>query len=142
MSGVNEYDTGFCPLQDGYGWTNSLTWPSESTQIDENRRFRPGHPAVDIDTAVGEPVYAAETGVVIWAGYSLWGYGNLVVLAHGDGWQTYYGHLSAVTVACGHEVLQGEAIGLSGQTGETSGSYLRFEVHHGGYAYDPLEWLP
>lgn len=136
------FDTGYCDLVDGYGWSGSLVWPIDSRAIREDRGFRPGHAAIDLDAPTGTPVFAAETGVVVWAGFNARGGGNIIVLAHGNTWQTYYVHLSEVFVSCGQAVAKGSTIGLSGQTGGVSWPHLHFEVQLGGFNYDPLAWLP
>ena len=133
-------DTGYCDPTDGAGWTGSLSWPMVSHEIDNG--FVPNHPGIDITVAKGTPVYAMESGVVIWAGFNVYGYGNLVVLAHGNTYQTYYGHLSEVDVGCGQMVPRGNLLGLSGNTGSASTSHLHIEVRYGGLAYDPMRWLP
>lgn len=139
---ISVFDTGYCNLLAGSGWSGSLAWPISSRTIRENRHFRPGHAAIDIDAPTGTPVFAAETGVVVWAGFSAWGGGNIIVLAHGNTWQTYYVHLSEVLVSCGQTVSKGSTIGLSGQSGGVSWPHLHFEVQFGGFNYDPLGWLP
>jgi murein DD-endopeptidase MepM/ murein hydrolase activator NlpD len=137
------YDTGYCPNPPpGWGWSGSLSWPVHGGQVDQSRIFTQWHPAIDIDAPVGSPVYAAETGVAIWAGYNTWGYGNLIILAHGSGWRTFYSHLADVYVGCGQTVTKGEMIGTVGQTGQASCPHLHFELRRNGYNYNPLNWLP
>ena len=141
-SALDAGDTGYCVRgAAGWGWNNRLTWPTDSHEIDTSRTFSNWHQAIDILSAVGSPVYAANTGVVIWAGFNVRGYGNLVILAHGNGWRTLYGHLSSVSVQCGQTVGQGHVIGAVGQTGASSFEHLHFEVRQGDYNYDPLKWL-
>lgn len=135
------HDPGYCPRLDGAGWTNSLVWPVNGRVVREGRGFGPGHPAIDILTDVGEPIYAAANGVVIWSGYSSFGGGNVIVLAHGGGWRTYYAHLDTVLVVCGQQVNGGDSIGTAGMTG-TNWPHLHFEVQRGEFNYDPLTWLP
>lgn len=140
---ISEFDTGYCgEVVDGYGWSGSLGWPVNSRSIDEDRHFRPGHTGIDINVEIGAPVYAAATGVVIWSGFSKWGGGMMVVLAHGNSWQSYYAHLSSVTTQCGATVASGDLIGFSGQSGMASWPHLHFEVRFGGFSYDPVELLP
>jgi len=68
------------------------------------------------------------------AGYlNDWGYGYVIVLDHGNGWQTLYAHLSAVNVICGQSVYQGDVIGAMGSTGNSTGSHLHFEIMHDDY---------
>ena len=137
-----ELDTGFCDLTDGAGWSGSLSWPVGSREVNDGRGFGPNHRGIDINVAVGTPVYAMESGVVVWAGFNVYGFGNLVVLAHGNTYQTYYGHLSEVFVGCGQTVSRGGLVGTSGQTGLSTWPALHIEVRYGGLAYDPMRWLP
>lgn len=140
---MTEYDTGYCgDIVDGSGWTGSLVWPVDSRQIKENRGFRPGHGAIDIVSPLGASIYAAESGVVVWAGFSRWGGGNMIVLAHGSTWQTHYAHLDTILISCGQFVTKGDFIGTVGQTGSSTFPHLHFLVRYGGYNYDPLSWLP
>jgi murein DD-endopeptidase MepM/ murein hydrolase activator NlpD len=142
LGDISSFDTGYCPAVAGSGWSGSLGWPVRGRTINDNRGFRPGHTAIDINAAVGEPTYAAAAGVVRWAGFSIQGFGNLVVLDHGGGYQTFYAHLSEVFVSCGQSVGQGAQIGQTGQTGASTWPHLHFEVRLNGYAVDPLRYLP
>lgn len=139
---IVEQDTGYCDVVDGFGWNGTLAWPVATRVIKENRGFRPGHTALDLLANAGDPVYAAAPGVVIWAGFNIRGYGNLVVLAHGGGWQTHYVHLNDVTVSCGQSVASGQTIGHVGRTGGASFYHLHFELRHREVAYHPLDFLP
>jgi murein DD-endopeptidase MepM/ murein hydrolase activator NlpD len=98
------------------------------------------HEGIDITAPIGTPIWAAADGTVIHAGW-LGGYGNLVVLDHGDGLATAYAHASAILVSVGQRVLQGETIALVGSTGNSSGPHLHFEVRVNGSAVDPLLYL-
>ena len=82
------------------------------------------HSGIDIDGDAGDPVYAADNGVVVFAGWNNWGYGNMVVINHGNGWQTQYAHLSAINVVCGQSVYQTNTIGAIGNTGNSAGAHL------------------
>jgi murein DD-endopeptidase MepM/ murein hydrolase activator NlpD len=95
------------------------------------------HNALDIAGPVGTPIYAAQTGTVLRAG---WGgaYGNHVMIAHvinGQVWTTVYAHMSSVSVSAGQRVSQGQNLGGMGSTGNSTGSHLHFEIHRGGYSY-------
>jgi len=137
------FDTGYCgDIVDGSGWSGSLQWPVDSQQIREGRGFRPGHSAIDIEMALESPVYAADSGLVLWAGFSRWGGGNTVVLAHGNTYQTFYHHLSTVNVGCDQYISRGTVIGTVGQTGASNFPHLHFAVHYNGFNFDPLAWLP
>ena len=103
--------------------------------------FSASHPAIDIATAVGTPVLAAQAGLVYFSGWSPYGYGNFVEIEHGDGRQTHYAHLRQFTVKYGDFVQQGQIIGYEGSTGNSSGPHLHFEVVVQGRYVDPLQHL-
>jgi murein DD-endopeptidase MepM/ murein hydrolase activator NlpD len=98
------------------------------------------HAGIDIAVASGTPVVAAASGTVVIAGW-LGGYGNLVVVDHGNGIATAYGHNSAVTVGYGEYVVQGQLIAYSGSTGHSTGPHVHFEVRIGGAPVDPFGYL-
>jgi murein DD-endopeptidase MepM/ murein hydrolase activator NlpD len=98
------------------------------------------HEGVDLGAAYGSPIAAAAAGVVIYAGWED-GYGNLVVIDHGGGLATAYGHQSRIAVSPGQSVSQGEIIGYVGSTGHSTGPHLHFEVRVNGQAVDPLGYL-
>jgi LysM repeat protein len=92
------------------------------------RGLIPGvHDGVDLAGSVGDPVYAAGAGTVAYAGWSDYGYGNVVVIAHGSVF-SIYGHLSRYNVRCGQTVDAGQQIGAMGNTGNSSGPHLHFEL--------------
>jgi murein DD-endopeptidase MepM/ murein hydrolase activator NlpD len=107
----------------GYGW-----------------RWGRMHEGIDIAVGSGTPVVAAASGVVIVAGW-LGGYGNLVVIDHGNGIATAYGHNTTVTVGPGQAVSQGQLIAYSGNTGNSTGPHVHFEVRVNGAAVDPFGYL-
>ena len=98
------------------------------------------HEGIDIAASSGTPIWAAAAGTVIHAGW-LGGYGNLVVVDHGNGLATAYAHASAILVGVGQQVAQGETLSLVGSTGNSSGPHLHFEVRVNGVAVDPLLYL-
>jgi murein DD-endopeptidase MepM/ murein hydrolase activator NlpD len=98
------------------------------------------HEGVDIAVSSGTPVVAAKAGVVIVAGW-MGGYGNLVVVDHGGGVATAYGHNTSVTVGVGQQVAQGQLIAYSGNTGHSTGPHVHFEVRINGGAVDPMGYL-
>ena len=98
------------------------------------------HEGIDIGCAYGTPNRAAAAGTVIYAGW-LGGYGNLVVVDHGNGLSTAYAHASSILVGVGQSVSQGETVSLVGSTGNSSGPHLHFEVRVNGVAVDPLFYL-
>lgn len=100
------------------------------------------HSGIDIDGNEGDPVYVVDNGVVVYAGWNDWGYGNTIVVNHGNGWQTLYAHLSSISVGCGQSVWQGNLIGAIGSTGRSSGSHLHFEMMYSGTKVNPWNYLP
>jgi murein DD-endopeptidase MepM/ murein hydrolase activator NlpD len=107
----------------GYGW-----------------RWGRMHEGIDIAVGSGTPVVAAASGTVIVAGW-MGGYGNHVVVDHGNGIATAYGHNNAITVGVGQGVAQGQLIAYSGNTGNSTGPHVHFEVRVNGYAVDPFGYL-
>ena len=97
------------------------------------------HQGVDLPLRTGTPVYAAFDGRVRASTYSS-GYGNLVIIRHENGLETYYGHLSKREVEVGDWVHAGDEIGLGGSTGRSTGPHLHFETRYMGFAFDP-EWI-
>lgn len=101
------------------------------------------HYGLDFNGETGDPIYAVDNGVIVYAGWNDWGYGYMVVVDHGNGWQSLYAHLSDYFVGCGAWVNQGQTIGAMGSTGRSSGSHLHFEMRNasGGYV-NPHNYLP
>lgn len=95
------------------------------------------HQGVDISVASGEPVFAAFGGRVRYAQYNTGGYGNLVIVRHDNGLETWYGHLLRCNVEAGEYVKAGTVIGFAGSTGRSSGTHLHFEVRYKDQAFDP-----
>jgi len=100
------------------------------------------HAGIDVDGDEGQPVFAVDNGVVVYAGWNNWGYGNMVVINHGNGWQTLYAHLSAINVGCGQSVYQTNVIGAVGNTGRSTGPHLHFEMMYQGTKVNPHDFLP
>jgi murein DD-endopeptidase MepM/ murein hydrolase activator NlpD len=121
--------------------TGGFVWPSLHHYL-SGYDFTPIHHGIDIADRTGDPVYAADSGVIVYAGPNSFGFGNLIVIDHGNGWQTIYGHLSQWNVTCGQSVLQASLIGLSGNTGNSSGPHLHFEMHYNGAFVNPWTVLP
>lgn len=99
------------------------------------------HRGIDIAAPWGTPVHASRSGVVVFAGWSTEGYGNLVRIRHPDGDETWYGHFSKILVHVGEYVEQGGIIGREGSTGISTGPHVHFEVHVHGRAVDPMTVL-
>lgn len=103
--------------------------------------FAAWHPGVDLASDYGTPVYAADTGVVVFAGWHRDGYGELIILDHGGGWTTYYAHLSQRFVGCGDQVAQGQYIAQMGMSGNATGIHLHFEVRSADSALTPYDFI-
>lgn len=102
------------------------------------RKKRVMHNGIDYKANVGTPVYATADGAVEYAGYNKSsGFGNLIILQHGLGFKTYYAHLSKLKIKSGSYVSKGQLIGLSGNTGTSTGPHLHYEVRHLYRAIDP-----
>jgi LysM repeat protein len=114
---------------DGAVGIGSFIWPANNHWL-SGYDYSPStnHFGIDIDGETGDPIYAADNGVVVYSGWNNWGYGYVVVIDHGAGWQTLYAHMSAINVGCGQSVYQGNVIGAFGSTGNSSGSHLHFEM--------------
>lgn len=138
----NLYGGGTCTggYEGAYG-TGGFVWPADNHYLSGNDYWS-GHLAIDIAAGEGAGVYAADSGVVVFAGSALGGYGNMIMLDHGNGYQTLYAHLSSVGVGCGQSVYQGGYIGSSGSTGRSTGPHLHFEVRYLGGFVNPWFVLP
>ena len=120
---------------------SGLIWPV-SGPITSPFGWRWGrlHQGIDIGASTGTPIHAAAAGTVIYCGWEE-GYGNFVVIDHGGNLATAYGHQSAIAVACGQSVAQGQVIGYVGCTGHCTGPHLHFEVRIDGNPVDPMGYL-
>ena len=98
------------------------------------------HTGLDIGASSGTPVKVAASGTVIWTGYK-GSLGNLVVVQHSNGVQTYYGHCSKIYVSSGQTVSQGQTISAVGSTGNSTGPHLHFEIRVNGVAYNPQNYV-
>lgn len=134
--------SGISYVQLGYGtfiYPTTEHWLSGTPYRPDIRHF-----AVDFAGAQGNGVFAADAGTVVYSGWINGGYGNLVIIDHGNGWQSLYAHLSAINVSCAQNVGQGDLIGLIGMTGGTStGPHLHFELFNTTLGkVNPLDYLP
>jgi murein DD-endopeptidase MepM/ murein hydrolase activator NlpD len=98
------------------------------------------HTGVDLAVTRGTPVHTTADGVVTTASWHT-GYGNLVVVDHGNGFQTYYGHLSKVLVIPGEEVRLGQVVALSGSTGRSTGPHVHYEIRMHGVPVNPYNYM-
>jgi murein DD-endopeptidase MepM/ murein hydrolase activator NlpD len=98
------------------------------------------HTGVDIANDMGSPIHATADGEVAYAGWE-GGYGKLVIVRHGNGYATYYGHLSELRTSVGKPIKRGDVVGLMGATGNTTGPHLHYEVRVFGAAVNPVKYL-
>jgi murein DD-endopeptidase MepM/ murein hydrolase activator NlpD len=124
----------------GYG---TFVYPTSRHQLSGfDYSIKSNHLGIDLSAELGDPIYAADGGVVVYAGANGYGYGNLIMIDHGTGFQTLYAHLSAIFTSCGFNVAQGETIGSAGSTGRSSGAHLHFEVRTLSNVINPWDVLP
>ena len=122
---------------DNFVGGTAFLWPADARSISGND-YGPEHLAIDIAAGTGAPVYAAENGIVTMAqGGWNYGYGNVIQIYHGDGWVTLYAHLSAIFVTPCQQVYSGQQIATAGNTGNSFGAHLHFEVRHNGGRVNP-----
>lgn len=124
-----------------YTGSGYFTWPVSPIVI--TQPYWGGHPAIDIDTYYRQPIFASDSGTVIFSGWDKTGYGNLIIVDHGNGYWTYYAHNSFNLVSVGQGVLQGEQIAESGSTGNSTGDHIDFRIRlEGGGFLNPALFLP
>lgn len=116
--------------------TGTFVWPVGSRNISQGYWY--GHQAIDVALSEGSAVYASDTGTVTYASWNIYCFGNLIVVNHGNGYETFYAHLSGFNVVPGQIVYQGNLIGYSGNTGCSSGPHLHFEIRLNGARQSPL----
>ena len=129
-----------------YYSTGSFQWPTQGRITSEfgYRNIFGGssfHSGLDIANSYGTSIYAADSGVVTYVGYQ-GSYGNLVVIDHGNGLETYYSHCATLSVTEGQGITKGEFIATMGSTGRATGNHCHFEVRSGGVAVNPKAYLP
>lgn len=125
------------PITQGFGCTDLLGEP-----YDPSCPTHHFHTGIDIGCNFGTPIAAADSGIVSYVNYG-WGggYGNFVLITHGNGYATLYAHLSSIAVSAGQGVRRGEVIGAEGSTGYSTGPHLHFEIRLNGEYQNPLSYL-
>jgi murein DD-endopeptidase MepM/ murein hydrolase activator NlpD len=139
-SGTSSTSESSCP--GGAVGSGGFVWPADAHTLSGNDYWS-GHLGIDIAAGQGAPVYAADSGVVTMAqgGYN-YGYGNVIQIDHGNGYSTIYAHLSSIGVGLCESVGAGQWIGAAGNTGNSQGAHLHFEVRQGGGFINPWFVLP
>jgi LysM repeat protein len=119
--------------------TGSFAWPISGLIT---QKFWSGHRAIDIGAPRGTTIVAADSGYVIMAQHSDVGYGRMLIIDHGNGYQTLYAHLKAYFVEVGSSVAKGQLIGHCGTTGHSTGPHLHFEIIKNDVCRNPMIYLP
>ena len=120
--------------------TGTFLWPV-APPIVLTQPFWSGHYGIDLDTYPRQPVFAADSGTVVYSGWDDTGYGYFIIVDHGNGYRSTYGHNTANLVSEGEGVLQGQQIAESGSTGNSTGDHLDFRILYNGTALDPQTLL-
>lgn len=119
-------------IMSSLGWL----WPTESERITQN--YSDSHHGIDIGIPEGTPIYAPADGSILKAGWSSSGYGNLIKIGTDDGYTIFLGHLSGFEVSAYEKVGRGDLVGYSGDTGNSTGPHLHFEVRQGSTYINPF----
>ncbi len=119
--------------------TGAFVWPV-SGMITQGHWW--GHRAIDIGAPTGSAVLSSDGGFVAFVGWTDIGYGYLIIIDHGNGYSSYYGHLSQMYVTLGQSVERGQVIGAVGSTGNSSGPHLHLEIRYDSVQQNPLIYLP
>ena len=131
-------------ITDGAVGFGSFIWPSDQHYL-SGFDYNPSanHRGIDLAGETGNPIYATDAGVIVYSGWNDYGYGYMVMVDHGNGWQSLYAHMSSIAVVCGQSVGQGQVIGSIGSTGNSSGSHLHFELMNTTAGkVNPWDFLP
>lgn len=122
--------------------TGTYIWPINGRCL--TQFYNGFHPAIDVSSSEGAPVYASDTGTVTYASFAAgiyYDYGNLIVINHGNGFETFYAHLSGISVFPGQTVTKGDLIGSTGNTGRSTGPHIHFEIRDNDFRSNPLDRL-
>ncbi|MEW6086569.1 MAG: M23 family metallopeptidase [Chloroflexota bacterium] len=131
------------PVSGGAVGFGTFVWPASNHRL-SGFDYSPStnHWGIDIAGNTGEGAYATDAGVVVYAGWNNYGYGNMIMVDHGNNFQSLYAHLSGISVGCGQSVGQGDLIGIIGSTGRSSGDHLHFEIRAISSWVNPWDVLP
>lgn len=137
-----EFGAGACPLNIEGGAVGDSVYALPVSPLEViGEDFWSAHTGVDLAAQPGQPVLAADDGVVTFSGWSNFGYGYAVMLDHGNGQFSLYAGLAEAQALCGASVAQGEPLGTAGIIGHPAGTFVHFEIRQGGVGVDPLELL-
>lgn len=131
------------PVSGGAVGTGTFAYPTDKHTLSGfDYSVESHHLGLDFAAGLGVNIYATDGGVVVYAGENSYGYGNMIMIDHGTGFQSLYAHLSAIFVGCGESVSQGQTIGSAGSTGRSTGPHLHFEVRTMSTVINPWDVLP
>ncbi len=125
-------------IQAGVKGSSNFIWPTSGT-ITQNPIWY--HMALDIANRGLPAILAADSGTVVYSGCLKYGYGCHIIIDHGNGYRSLYGHMSQLTASVGQGVSKGQQIGVMGSTGRSTGPHLHFEIRQGGTLLNPLSFL-
>jgi len=125
------------PITQGFGCTQ-YTFEPYDPSCPAPHRF---HNGLDIAGPCGNAIVAADSGIAYVEPYQAYGFGNYVIIVHGNGWETLYGHMSGFAIHGGQTVSRGQVIGYEGSTGNSTGCHLHFSVNHNNTWVNPLNYL-
>lgn len=126
------------PIQSTVTGTGQFLWPTSGAITQYPSWY---HNAYDIASPAAPGIAAADSGTVVLVEYLKWGYGQHVIIDHGNGMQTLYGHMQAIYVSPGEKVSRGQIIGKMGSTGRSTGTHLHFEIRKGGVVVNPVGYF-
>ena len=131
------------PVSGGAVGFGTFVWPASTHRL-SGFDYSPStnHWGIDIAGNEGQGAYATDAGVIVYAGWNNYGYGNMIMVDHANNFQSLYAHLSGISVGCGQSVGQGDQIGVIGNTGRSSGSHLHFEIRAISSWVNPWDVLP
>lgn len=115
--------------------------PMEGGVLIGNDYIEGVHQGVDLGSMSSGAILAADSGLVVYSGWANGGYGNTIMIDHGNGYQTLYAHMSVLYATCGSSVYQGTAIGVIGSTGNSTGPHLHFEIRYMGLNDNPWNYI-
>ena len=131
------------PVEGGAVGTGTFAYPTDKHTLSGfDYSVESHHLGLDFAAGLGANIYATDGGVVVYAGENSYGYGSMVMIDHGTGFQSLYAHLSAIFVGCGESISQGQTIGAAGETGRASGPHLHFEIRTMSTVINPWDVLP
>ena len=125
-------------VEEEFNFTNPLRSGTLTSRY--GTRWGRLHAGIDIANSTGTAIYAAQSGDITFAGWS-GNYGNLIIIQHSNGYETYYAHCSSILVSVGDKVEQGQLIGKVGCTGNATGPHVHFEIRLNGNVVDPYTYI-